>query len=187
MNLCSLELNGKLTLLSSLFGAVRLTKNENCDKFSYLRSEIGLNSRGTFWLSDGSRLGKNEIIFGICSSSSAHTDKIYIYILILGKDPTQGLDNTTLLSEAEYYLNFSKQQKRFCLRLHYNQSNSFLFINEVKLYLFKAKYSELIGAYPIYLASISEGLILNNIKKRECMDGFVVFQFFITVLMLVIS
>ena len=33
-------------------------------------------------------------------------------VLIPGKDPTQGLDDTTLISEAEYSVTFSEQQKQ---------------------------------------------------------------------------
>ena len=60
-------------------------------------------------------------------------------ILILGKGPTQGLDNTTLTAEAEYSINFSRSQRKFCLSLHHNGSNSFLFVNATKTYQFKEK------------------------------------------------
>ena len=48
-------------------------------------------------------------------------------ILIPGKGQTQGLDNITLTAEAEYSINFSRSQRRFCLSLHYNGNNSFQF------------------------------------------------------------
>ena len=44
-------------------------------------------------------------------------------ILILGIGPTQGLDNTTLTAEAEYSINFSRSQRKFC-----TGSNSFFFL-----------------------------------------------------------
>ena len=47
-------------------------------------------------------MGKNAISFGIDISSSVHIDNKNKYILILGKGPTQGLDNTTLTPETEY-------------------------------------------------------------------------------------
>ena len=47
-------------------------------------------------------------------------------ILILGKDPAQGLDDTTFTFEAEYSINFTELGKKFCLSLHYNGSNSYL-------------------------------------------------------------
>ena len=64
-------------------------------------------------------------------SSSVHINNKKKDVLILGKGPTQGLDNTTLTAEAQYLINFSKSNRKF-LSLHYNGSNSFLFINATK-------------------------------------------------------
>ena len=54
-----------------------------------------------FSLSDGS-VGKNVIVFGADMSSSVHIDNKKKDILILGKSPTKGLDDTTLIAEAQY-------------------------------------------------------------------------------------
>ena len=45
-------------------------------------------------------------------------------ILISGKCLTDGLDDTTLAAEEVYSINFSEQQKNFCLRLQYSGVNS---------------------------------------------------------------
>ena len=50
-------------------------------------------------------------------SSSVHIDNKYKDIIVLGKGPTQGLDNTTLTAEAKYFLNFSRSQRKFCKSL----------------------------------------------------------------------
>ena len=42
-------------------------------------------------------------------------------ILIPGKKPTQGLDNTTLTAEVKYPINFTESGKRFVLSLQYNK------------------------------------------------------------------
>ena len=34
------------------------------------------------------------------------------------KGSTQGLDNTKLTAEAEYSLNFSRSERKYCLSLH---------------------------------------------------------------------
>ena len=73
-------------------------------------------------------------------SPSVHIGKD---ILILGKDPTQGLDSTTLTAEAQYSINFSGSTRKFCLYLHFIGSSSFLFVNATKLYQFKARDSEI--------------------------------------------
>ena len=58
---------------------------------------------------------------------------------VLGEGPTQGLDDTTLTAEAIYPINFIQSNKRFVLSLHYNEYNSFLFVNATKVYQFKVK------------------------------------------------
>ena len=60
----------------------------------------------------------------------------------------QGLDNATLTAEVEYSINFTELGKKVYLSLHYNGSNSYLYVNATKIYQFKAKDSE-ITAYPL--------------------------------------
>ena len=64
-------------------------------------------------------------------------------ILVLGKGPTQGLDDTTMTVEAKYSISFSRSNIKFCLGLRYNSSNSFLFVNATKIHQFKAKNCEI--------------------------------------------
>ena len=67
-------------------------------------------------------------------SSSVHIDSKNKDILIIGEGPTQGLNNTTLTAEAKYPSHFTQSEKKFVLSLHYNGSNSFLFVNATKIY-----------------------------------------------------
>ena len=69
-----------------------------------------------FLLSDGSGFGKNTIIFGADMSSSELVDNIKKDILILGKSPTQVLDDTALTPDREYDISFSEQQQNFLLK-----------------------------------------------------------------------
>ena len=96
-------------------------------------------------------------------SSSAHVDNKGKDILILGKRPTQGLNDTTLTAEAKYPINFIQSVKRFVLSLHYNGSNSFLFVNAKKVYQFKVKKKSEIKA--LCLGNISKDFTINNLKK----------------------
>ena len=61
-------------------------------------------------------------------SSSAKIDNQKKDILILGKGPKQGLEHT-LSAEKMYSVNFTENNKKFCLSLHYNGANSYLFVN----------------------------------------------------------
>ena len=88
-----------------------LTKNVDPDKKFYSEYGISFDARGTFSLQN-SGFGKNVIIFSADKSSSLHVDNKK-YILILGKAPTQGLDDTKLTAEAEYSINFTKKERNF--------------------------------------------------------------------------
>ena len=94
-----------------------------------------------------------------------HIDNKEKDILILCKGPTQGLDYTMLTAEAQYLINFSRSNRKFCLSMHYNEVNSFLFTNATKVYQFKAKDSE-IKKYPLYLGNVSRSVLANNMKKQ---------------------
>ena len=60
-------------------------------------------------------------------SSSVNIDRKNV--LTHGEGPTQGLDDTALTAEAQYLINFSRLNRKFCLSMHYNGSNSLLFVN----------------------------------------------------------
>ena len=62
-------------------------------------------------------------------------------ILILGKGPTQWLKHI-LTGEKMYLINVIVTKKKFCLSLHVNGANSYLFVNGTEIYKFKAKDSE---------------------------------------------
>ena len=146
-----------------------LTKNTDLGKYKYYNCGIGFASRSEFLFTDES-FGKNVIISGPDMSSSVHIDNKGKDILILREGLTQGLDDTTLTAEAKYPINFTQPNKGFVLRLHYNGSNSFLFVNATKIYQFKAKDSE-IKYCALCLGNISKYFTFNNIKnriKRSC-------------------
>ena len=78
----------------------------------------------------------------------------------------KGLDATILTAEAKNPINFIQPTKRFVLSLHYNGSNSVLFVNATKIYHFKAKNSE-IKDYTLCLSNVSNILQLMMWKKKE--------------------
>ena len=96
-------------------------------------------------------------------SSSVNVNNKGKDILILGKGPSQGL-NHTLTAEAKYPINFTQSGKRFVLSLHYNGSNSFLFVNATNVYQFKAKNWE-IKDYALCLGNVSNDFTIHNMKK----------------------
>ena len=101
-------------------------------------------------------------------SFSAQIDNKKKVILILGKWPTQGLEHT-LTAEKIYSINFTVTKKKFCLSLHYNGANRYLFVNGTEIYKFKAKDSEIV-ATPLCLGNISKNWSVDNMKSCISMD-----------------
>ena len=77
--------NSSVTLENCLFGAVKLTKNADINKYKYSGYGTGFDSKGTFSHPRGGD-GKNVVIFGADMSSSAHSNNKTRSILVLGKD-----------------------------------------------------------------------------------------------------
>ena len=152
-----------LTLENCLFGAVKSTKNADIDKYKNSGYGIGFDGQGAFSFPSGG-LGCNVTISGVDMSSSVLVDNKKKYILILREGPMQGLDGTTLTAEKMYSINFTKSKKKFCLSLHYNGANSYLFVNGTEIIKFKAKDSE-ITATPLSPRNISKDFSACNMKK----------------------
>ena len=118
----------------------------------------------------GTGLGRNVIIFGVDMRSSTNIDNRKKDNLILGKGPTQGLEHR-LSAKKMYLINFTEQNKKFCLSLHYNGPNSYLFVNGKGIHKFKAKYSKNV-ATPLCLGNISKEWSVDNTKKSG-LNGYV--------------
>ena len=132
------------TVQNCLFGAVTLTENADIDKYGYSGYEIGFDKRSRLLFSGGG-FGQNVIIFGADMSSSVQVNNKTKDILILRKGPTEGLENT-LTAEKMHSISFTVTKKKFCLSLHYNGANSYLFVNGTEIYKFMEKDSEIVAA-----------------------------------------
>ena len=67
-------------------------------------------------------------------SSSVDIDNKGNNILTHGDGPTQGLDGTAFTAEPINSINFTQSNRKFCLLLNCNGSNSFLFVNATEIY-----------------------------------------------------
>ena len=67
-------------------------------------------------------------------------------IIVLRKGPTQGLEHT-LTAEKMYSINFTEKNKKFCLTLHYNGANSYLFVDGTEITTLKQKILKLQQAH----------------------------------------
>ena len=166
-----------LTLENCLLGAVSLTKNADIDKYKYSGHGIGFDRHSEF--SFGTRgFGRNYIIFGADLSSSSYDNNKKNNILVLGKDFVQGIKDITIYAEKLYSINFTEINKKFCLSLHYNGDNSYLFVNGIEIYKFKAeiykfkaKDSEIVAS-SLCPENISKDFSVDNMKKKR-INGYV--------------
>ena len=80
---------------------MKLAKNTDPDKYVYTGYCVGFDSWSEFSLPE------------VNMSSSVHIDNKKKHILILGKGPTQGLDDTALTAKAQYSISFSRSNINF--------------------------------------------------------------------------
>ena len=148
---------------NAIFGAVKITKDVNTSHYKY--SGYGLCFDGNSSFSFGNSLGaQNTIIVGcdMCLSSHANNRVNKIYVLV--KYFIQGINGTTIYAEKKYKADFTQQNKKFMLSLHYNGDNSYLFVNGVQQLKFKTKDSE-IKSVPLSLGKISADFSTTNATK----------------------
>ena len=153
-----------------MFGAVKLTKNPDIDKYWYSVYGIGFDRKESFSFPGGG-FGLNVIIFGLVMSSSVHVDNMKKDILIIGKGPTQGLSKRSMTAEKMYSINFTVTRKKFCLSWHYNGANSYFFVDGAEIIKLKAKDSE-IASTPLCLEIISKDWPVDNMK-RTGFNGYI--------------
>ena len=77
-------------------------------------------------------------------SGSVHANNKTRNISVLGKGFVQGIDNATIYAEKLHLISFTENNKKFCLSLHYNGANSYLFVNGTEIHKFKANDSEIV-------------------------------------------
>ena len=63
-----------------------------------------------------------------------------------------------------YSVNFRVTKKQFCLSLHYNGANSYLFVSGNEIYKFKAKDPQTLAS-PLCLGNISKVWSIDSMKR----------------------
>ena len=136
---------------SALFGAMQITKNAtDNDKNNYKgygiffdeKSEFGHTiTEGGFTHTTGAR---NVLIFGADMSFSVHVTNRANHIYLMGTGLTEGINDTTIYAEKNFYRNFTDFGKKSMLSLHYNGDDSYLFVNGRQELKFKAITDQLV-------------------------------------------
>ena len=76
----------------------------------------------------GNGTPRNVITFGVDNSASSHADNLKNNFLILGLGPTFEINESFRSPEKKFTIKFTKGNTKF-LSLHFNNDDSFLFIN----------------------------------------------------------
>ena len=161
--------NSDHTLKNCLFGAITLTKNTDIDKYGYSGYGIGFDRTSNFSFPGGG-FSQNVLIFGADMRYCSHIDNKKKNILVLGKGPSEGLEHI-LTTGKMCSINFTVTKKRFCLSLNYNGVNSYLFVYDIEIYIFRANDSEIV-ATPLCLGNISKDWPVDNMRKTR-INGYV--------------
>ena len=131
------------TIQNALFGEVKITKNSDISKNKYEGYGICFDEGGTFTKGNITN-DKNVIIFGADMSFSIHANNRANNIYVLGDFLVQGINGTSIYAEKIYSKSFTEPGKKFVLSLHYNSSNSYLFVNGTQELKFKAKNDQIL-------------------------------------------
>ena len=78
------------------------------------------------------------VIFGVDNSLSSHADDCKNIFLVLSEGPTDDIKSCIGAAKKKFSINFSTAKTKFCLSLHYNHHNSYLFVNR-KIHIKKLK------------------------------------------------
>ena len=115
---------------------------------------------------------RNVLIFGVDMSFSVHATNRSNNIYIMGTGLTQGIHDTTIYAENNFYRNFTD--------LYYNGDNSYLFVDGRQELKFNCKTDQLvkeklcIGNLSDQNQKIRKRLRVNQ-KKLEYMEKFMIF------------
>ena len=82
----------------------------------------------------------------------------------MGTGLTQGINDTTIFAEKNFYRNFTDFGKKFVLSLHYNGDNSYLIVNGRQELMFKAKTDQLVKE-KLCIGNLSDQWTTSESKK----------------------
>ena len=138
------------TIQNALFGAMQITKNADTSKYDYKGYGICFDESSKFCHTiteagfSHTTDTRSVLIFGADMSFSVHKTNRANNIYLMGTGLTQGIHDTTLYAEKNFYRNFTDPGKKFILSLHYNGDDSYLFVNGRQELKFKCKTDQLV-------------------------------------------
>ena len=94
----------------------------------------------------------------------------------MGDGLTQGImigNDTTIYAEKKYFRNFTEPNVKFVLSLHYNDDDSYLFVNGRQKLKFKAKTDQLVKE-KLYIGNLSNQWTTNESEKQDYIEIFMI-------------
>ena len=141
-----------------MFGVTTIVKNSNKENCVY-------SGHGKGEWSFGNDSVRNFVMFVVDNSSSSHTDNCKSNFLILGEDPTLGINGSFGSPERKFSIYFSKAKTESCLSLRYHGDYSYLFVNAKEIFKFKDHDENANFPTRFYLASTSDGFHYTDSRK----------------------
>ena len=160
------------TVQNALFGSMQITKNADNSKYKYKGYGICFDEGGTFGIGNITN-GRNVLIFGVHESSLVHANNKANNIFIMGGGFVKGINDMTLYAEKIYSQNFTQPNKKFVLSLHYNDNDSYLFINGKHELKFKAKPDQSIKG-KLCIGNLSDQWTTSESEKIYDMEIFMI-------------
>ena len=111
------------TIQNALFVAMQITKNAtDYDKNNYKGYGICFDERSEFGhtITEGGHAhttdARNVLIFGADMSFSVHATNRANHIYLMGTGLTQGINDTTIYAEKNFYRNFTDFGEKICIK-----------------------------------------------------------------------
>ena len=152
--------NLRIAYLEQLY----ITENTDKENYVYCGYRILFDSAGSW--SFGYVLAGNVLNFGVYNLFiTVHADSRKNKFLVLGQGLAYRINGSFGSPEKEISISFSKANPKFCLSLHYNADNSYLFGNGKESFKFTADNKNVNLPTQFFLRSISNGF--SSTESRE--------------------
>ena len=149
---------------------MQISKNADTSKYDYNGYGICFDEGGQFGhtITEGgcahTTNARNVLIFGADMNFSVHATNRANNIYVIRKESIQGINGTTIYAEKNFYRNFTDLGKKFVLSLHYNNDESYLFVNGRQELKFKCKTDQLVKE-KLYLGNLSDKWTTSESEK----------------------
>ena len=165
---------------NALFGTMQIAKDATDNsKNNYKGYGICFDEGSEFGhtITEGGRAhttdARNFLIFRVDMSFSVHAINRANNIYVMGTGRTQGIHDTTIYAEKNFYRNFTDFGKKFILSLHYNGDDSYLFVHGRQELKFKCKTDQLVKE-KLCVGNLSDQWATSESEKLEYMEKFMI-------------